>query len=170
MKPDPLQIELESVLAGSSRIAVVGIGDECSSGDRIGMDAARAVRDAVSETGVFLAGTVPESITAPVRRYRPDHILLLDAADMGARAGTFAILAGESIRGTLLSTHVLPLTAVMEFMAQDTSAKVTLIGIQPDLTRPDRSMKKEDRGFYERNLKVLMRVLRSRMAGSATIR
>jgi len=50
------------------------------------MDEARKLQEEqVPQVDIFLTGTVPESITAPVRRFSTDHILLLDAADMDAR-------------------------------------------------------------------------------------
>ena len=152
---------IRKALAGAVRVAVIGIGDDCSPVDRLGMATARKLRDGgLEQEGVFLAGTVPESITAPVRRYRPDHVLLLDAADMGVRPGSFAIVSPETIRGTLISTHSLPLSAVMEYLAADTSAPVTLLGIQPDLSRPETGLNEEDRKFLDRNTGRLLALLR----------
>jgi len=120
-------------LRGAKRVAVVGIGDELAPHDRLGMLAAREVEGLhLPNVKVFMAGTVPESVTGPVRRYRPDHVLLLDAADMGARPGTVAIVKAGEVQASLLSTHALPLSVVMEFLAKDTKAAVTLVGIQPN--------------------------------------
>lgn len=152
--------EVKKRLAGASRIAVVGIGDECSTVDRLGMYAARQLRNMqVPQTSVFLAGTMPESVTASIRRYKPDHILLLDAADMGARPGTIAVISEEAISGTLLSTHVMPLSVVMEYMARDSSANVTLLGIQPDLAWPESGLSDEANGFLGQNLHRLSKIL-----------
>lgn len=165
MKDDPFMDEIKRKLAGAHRIAIVGIGDECSPVDRLGMVAAKKLGDGhVPQAGIFLAGTVPESITAPVRRYDPDHILLLDAADMGKRPGTIAIISPGTITGALLSTHALPLAAVMEFMAKDTAAEVTLLGIQPDLAQPQSGPESGDREFLDRNLKALAEILKNRQA------
>jgi len=152
--------DVKKRLAGACRIAVVGIGDECSAFDRLGMDAARLLRNRlVPQTSVFLAGTVPESVTASIRRYKPDHILLLDAADMGARPGTIAVISKEAISGTLLSTHVMPLSVIMEYLARDSSAVVTLLGIQPDLDRPESGLSDEARGALNRDLHRLSKIL-----------
>ncbi len=121
-------------LRGAKRVAVVGIGDELAPHDRLGMIAAREVEGLhLPRVKVFLAGTVPESVTAPVRRFRPDHTLLLDAADMAARPGTVALVQASEIQARLFSTHALPLSVVIEFLRKDTKALVTLVGIQPDL-------------------------------------
>ena len=109
---------------------------------------------------VFLAGTVPESITGPLRRYQPEHVLFLDAADMGARPGTIAVIEPEQIHASLVSTHVLPLSVVMDYVEQETGAGVTLLGIQPDLTRTDKDLSDEDMAYLGRNLLLLSQILR----------
>ena len=126
---------LQKRLEGARRIAIMGIGDELSPVDRLGMLAAREIEQLhLPGIRVFLAGTAPESITANLRRYYPDHVLLLDAADMGARPGTIACIGPGTIAASSLSTHALPLSVVMEFIEQDSKAQVTLVGIQPDMT------------------------------------
>ncbi len=127
------EVRLRRRLRGAGRVAVVGIGDELNVHDRLGMLAAREVEGLhLKNVRVFLAGTVPESVTGPVRRYKPNAIVLLDAADMGARPGAVAIVEPNLIRASLLSTHALPLSVVMRFLEDDTRARVTLVGIQPD--------------------------------------
>ncbi|HEY7589098.1 MAG TPA: hydrogenase 3 maturation endopeptidase HyCI [Thermoplasmata archaeon] len=118
---------------GAKRLAIIGIGDELNPHDRLGMFAAREI-DGLRLPGVkvFFAGTVPESVTGPVRKYRPNHVVLLDAADMAARPGSLAIVEPKEIQARLFSTHALPLSVVMEYLAKETKAGVTLIGIQPD--------------------------------------
>ena len=131
--------DLEKVLArrlsDARRVAIVGIGDELSRHDRLGILAARDL-DALRlpAVKVFLAGTLPESFTGPIRRWKPDHVVLIDAADMGARPGTVAVIGAQDIRGSRLSTHALPLSLVIRYLESDLGIRVTLVGIQPDLT------------------------------------
>jgi len=136
MKQDILKTfhdRLQKRLRGARRIAVVGIGDELLPIDRLGMIAARKIEKVhIPGIRVFLAGTMPESITGPLREFHPEHVLLIDAADMGALPGTVAIIQPGRIRASLFSTHALPLSAVMEFIKKDIKTNVTLIGIQPE--------------------------------------
>ena len=126
--------QLRRRLRGAKRVAIVGVGDELNVHDRLGMLAAKEIEGLhLNNVRVFHAGSVPESVTGPIRRYRPDAVVLLDAAEMGARPGTVAIVEPEQVRATLLSTHALPLSVVMEFLENDTRARTTLIGIQPDM-------------------------------------
>ncbi|MDD1720029.1 MAG: hydrogenase maturation protease [Methanoregulaceae archaeon] len=128
--------QLRRRLKGAVRIAVVGVGEELSPVDRLGMDTAREIgKQQIPGVCVFCAGTVPESMTGPLRDFQPDHVIFIDAADMGEEPGTFAIVQPGKIQASLMSTHVLPLSVVMEFVEKDSGAKVTLVGIQPDLGR-----------------------------------
>jgi len=131
--PDLEQV-LGRELAGARRVAIVGIGDELSRHDRLGILAARDVEALhLPAVQVFLAGTLPESFTGPIRRSKPDHVILLDAADMGARPGTVAVIGAQHIRGSRLSTHALPLSLVIKYLESDVGTRVSLVGIQPDL-------------------------------------
>lgn len=147
---------------GTARlIAIVGIGDKNSAVDRLGMDMAREIeRHHLPGVRVFFAGTVPESMTGPLREFHPDHILLVDAADMGSSPGTVAVIDPDRIPTGHFSTHALPLSAVMEFIEKDIGVNVTLIGIQPDLSRHNEGRSHEGQDFLDRNIAELVGVIR----------
>ncbi len=129
-----LEDELRARLGGAERVAIVGIGDELQPRDRLGIVAASDLAGlGLRGVQIFDAGTVPEAITGPVRRFRPDHTLLIDAADFGARPGTVAVIGPQRVVTRTLSTHSLPLSVVMQYLEETTGSPVTLIGIQPDL-------------------------------------
>ncbi len=159
-------------LQGAHRIAVVGVGDELNVHDRLGMLAAKEVEGLhLDNLRVFFAGTVPESVTGPIRRFRPDAVVLLDAADMGVRPGSVAIVRPEEVQANLLSTHALPLSVVMEFLAKDTGAKVLLVGIQPDLTAQGFVPAASEQAGLTRLLVSLFRILgEPRRRGQASAR
>ena len=148
-------------LDGASCIAIVGIGDDLSAFDRLGMLAAREIdRQGIPGITVLFAGTVPESVTGPLRKIRPGHVILLDAADMGEPFGTFDIIDPGTIRAALFSTHALPLSAVMEFIRQDVGTEVTLLGIQPDTASPDTGLDTEGEVHLNENLTAFGNLLR----------
>lgn len=168
MKP-PLVPDLEKVLGrrlkGARRVAIVGIGDEISRHDRLGILAARdleALR--LPAVKVFLAGTIPESFTGPIRRWKADHVVLIDAADMGRRPGTVAVIGAQDIRGSRLSTHALPLSLVMKYLEKDVGTRVTLIGIQPDLAAIGTATTAAETSGVTRLLASLQRLLGPRAA------
>lgn len=156
------EVFLSRRLKGSHRLAVVGVGDLSSAFDRLGMYAAGEIEKLhLANTKVFLAGTAPESITATLRAYRPDHVIFMDAADMGFLPGAIEVLGPGSTQANLVSSHVLPLSVVMEFIAEDTGSAVTLLGIQPDIMRPDRFLSGGGLKLLHRNLSALADILRT---------
>lgn len=161
----PLSDTLQRRIKNARRLAIVGIGDELIPPDRLGMYSAQEIEQKhLPGVEVFLAGTVPESVTGPLRRFGPDHVLFFDAADMGARPGTIAVIEPEQIHASLVSTHVLPLTVIMDYVERDSGAGVTLLGIQPDLTRADKDLSDEDTAYLGRNLWLLSQILLDRQA------
>jgi hydrogenase 3 maturation protease len=154
---------LHQRLKNAHRIAIIGIGDDLSPFDCLGIYAAQEIEKRnLPSVRVFLAGTVPESITAPIRRFQPDHVILLDSADLNIRPGTINVVNPGKIEGNLVSTHVLPLSEVMKFIAHDSKTRVTLLGIQPDMTVPDKGLADKDREFLQQNLQNLSEILRDR--------
>ena len=147
-------------ISGASRIAIVGIGDDLLPVDRLGMIAAKEIEKLqLPNVKVFFAGTMPENMTAPLRVFRPDHVILLDSADIGAHPGTIAIIKPGKIQASLVSVHAMPLTLVMEFIAKDSQTKVTLLGIQPNITRHDVGLSAEEQKYLDQNLAKLFSIL-----------
>jgi len=158
-----LATALRQRLKNAHRIAIIGIGDDLSPFDCLGMYAAQEIDKLhLPAVRVFLSGTVPESVTAPIRRFKPDHVILLDSADLNVRPGTINVINPRKIEGNLISTHVLPLSEVMKFIAHDSKTRVTLLGIQPDMTVPDKGLAVKDREFLQQNLQNLSEILRGR--------
>ena len=155
-----LETRLRRFLQGTKRVAFVGVGDELNVHDRLGMLAAREI-DGLHLEGirVFLAGTVPESVTGPIRRYKPGAIVLLDAADMETRPGTVAFVDPKQIRASLLTTHALPLSVVMEFLEEDTGARALLLGIQPELSAAEETPTAAEQAGLTRILVSVFHVL-----------
>jgi hydrogenase 3 maturation protease len=163
---DPVFDTLRRRIKNARRLAIVGIGDELIPPDRLGMFLAQEIGEhQIPGVRIFFAGTVPESITGPLRRYQPGHVLFLDAADMGARPGTIAIIEPELVRVSLISTHILPLTVVMDYVEREIGTGVTLLGIQPDLIRTDKDLEGEDLAYLGRNLRLLVSILQDRQGG-----
>jgi hydrogenase maturation protease HycI len=116
------------------RVAVLGIGQELRGDDAAGVYAARALERLISACDhllVLVAGPAPENFTGVLRRFGPDLVLLLDAAQMDAPPATVAWLAWQAADGISASTHTLPLSILATFLTTDLGCRVTLLGIQP---------------------------------------
>lgn len=79
----------------------------------------------------IVAGSLPENASGPLRRFGPDLVIFVDAADFGAPAGTVAWLHEDQIGGMSASSHTLPLTVLGGFLQSELECQVVYLGIQP---------------------------------------
>jgi hydrogenase 3 maturation protease len=76
-------------------------------------------------------GHAPENVTGELRKFSPNLIILIDAAEMRAVPGTICWVPIQSIEGMSASTHSLPLSMLARYLTLELNCVVTLIGIQP---------------------------------------
>jgi hydrogenase 3 maturation protease len=76
------------------------------------------------------AGHAPENKTAEVRKFTPDLVLLIDAANMGKAPGSVEWISEEDIDGMSASTHSLPLSMLVKYLKLDLGCEVNVLGIQ----------------------------------------
>lgn len=139
--PDDLALALRARLGRS--VVVMGIGNPERADDGAGLLVARLVADAAPETPprnalpggrrvtVLLAEDVPESWVGPASAARPDTVLMVDAAHLGAAPGSAALLEPEDLQGGAAFTHRTPLALLSTFLRRETGADVLLLAIQP---------------------------------------
>jgi hydrogenase 3 maturation protease len=115
------------------RLALVGIGHELRGDDGVGLDIVRRLRSRLLPPGwlALEAGSVPESCTSALRRFRPDLVVLVDAAHLDLRPGTVRWLECADTDGFHSSTHTLPLSVVATYLQTELGCAVGLLGIQP---------------------------------------
>lgn len=119
----------------SPRIAVLGVGNPMRSDDAAGVLVARLLlqRDLATEAERLLiveAGQAPENRTGELRKFRPDVVLITDAADLGERPGTVQWIPEEYIDGMTASTHSLPLSMLSRYLKLELKCTVAVLGIQ----------------------------------------
>ena len=91
---------------------------------------ALAQRENTASVLICEAGQAPENRTGEIRRYAPDLVLIVDAAEMGEAAGTVRWIAEDDIDGMSASTHSLPLSMLIHYLKLDLNCDVRLLGIQ----------------------------------------
>jgi hydrogenase 3 maturation protease len=80
------------------------------------------------------AGHAPENGTSQLRRFEPQVVLLVDAAEMGEQPGTIRLIEMEEIDGMSASTHSLPLSMLANYLVLELGCQVAILGIQPAST------------------------------------
>ena len=116
------------------RVAVVGIGSELNGDDFAGIALAQELGRRVNGQANLLvidAGPAPENASGLLRRFGPDLVLLMDAAQMDAEPGAICWLDWQDTAGVSASTHSLPLHLVASYLTAELGCHVALIGIQP---------------------------------------
>lgn len=82
---------------------------------------------------VHYGSSAPENCTGPIRTQAPSHLVIIDAAHLGAEPGAISLLEREQITGVSFCTHALPLNVIVDFIAASNPQlkDVMLLGIQP---------------------------------------
>jgi hydrogenase 3 maturation protease len=127
-------------LARPPRLAIVGVGHELRGDDAAGLLVARQLVQAWQQRSwspagdrllIIEAGHAPENHTGPIRRFAPDLVLMVDAAQMNEPPGCVRWLAWQEISGLSASTHTMPLYMLAKYLTSELGCDVALIGIQP---------------------------------------
>ncbi len=116
------------------RVAVIGMGHELNGDDAAGPVIARALIERLRGDDRLLvidAGPAPENTTGILRRFGPDLVLLVDAAQMGEPPGTVRWLDWQQTTGISASTHTLPPHMLARYLTAEFGCHVALIGLQP---------------------------------------
>ncbi|MBF0544693.1 MAG: hydrogenase 3 maturation endopeptidase HyCI [Candidatus Riflebacteria bacterium] len=126
----------ENKITHESRIAVIGVGSSLHSDDAVGLMVAETLKDftlreRVENIKVFIGETAPENLTGEIKRFKPTHIILIDAADFKGKPGESRILNASETNGVSFSTHIMPLKIILDYLEKSTGATSRIIGIQP---------------------------------------
>jgi hydrogenase 3 maturation protease len=116
------------------RIALIGVGNPMRGDDAAGILLARLLRPLANTNDrlfVVCAGTAPENYTGLVRRFKPDCVLFVDAAQLNERPGTIRWIPWRMTTGLSASTHTLPIYLLASYLNIEMGCQVALLGIQP---------------------------------------
>jgi len=122
------------------RVAIMGIGHELNGDDAAGIVASRALQPRLADRSWLLvidAGPAPENQTGPLRAFRPDLVLLIDAAQMNEPPGTVCWVDWQDTTGISASSHTLPLYMLAKFLTFELGCELGLLGIQPSQNEID---------------------------------
>lgn len=130
-----INLALEKTTAPNKkpRLAVLGIGNVLNGDDGAGVHTIYALRANLADLPhLFLveAGLAPENFTGPLRRFKPDLILMVDASWMEAAPGSIEVVDWSKAQGFSASTHSLPLSIVCDYMQKELGCPILLLCIQ----------------------------------------
>lgn len=120
---------LKAHLAG--RVVIIGVGNTMRSDDGIGSILASRLQGKVPWI-VYDAQESPENYLGKIERDDPDTVVIIDAVDFGAAAGTIAILEAEDIKtASMYSTHNASIYMLINYLKTNLKADIIVLVIQP---------------------------------------
>lgn len=131
---DSLQKLIRSLNQPEPRMAVVGVGQELRGDDAAGLVVAQRLSALTPQSSALLViagGHAPENCTGPLRRFKPDLVVLVDAAALNLPPGSIQLLNWEQIGGLSATTHTMPLHLLARYLMAELGCEVILLGIQP---------------------------------------
>lgn len=133
MKPS-VQKQLEKWLSEAENVVVAGVGNPIRMDDYVGVKVVQDLHGKVSEK-VFLieCETVPESFMQQIIDFHPTHVLLIDAALLGSKPGTFKLVKPERLTAyPAFSTHTLPLRIFCDHIRDTIGGEIALLLVEPE--------------------------------------
>ena len=109
---------------------IVGIGNMLKGDDGAGPFVCEQLSGKVCAE-LIDAGTVPENYIQTIIKKAPQNLLIIDAIDFGAPAGTIKIFKPERLNSTAFSTHTLSPRLFVDVVCKDIKVDVYFLGIQP---------------------------------------
>lgn len=123
-------------LGNSKKIAILGVGSTLKSDDSAGILIAQKISDIFPEDKypllrVYLGESAPENFTGEIKKFMPNHLLVIDAADLEEAPGSVAFIDMNVIKGVSFCTHMLPLNIMLDYLIKEIGIEITILGIQP---------------------------------------
>ena len=109
---------------------IMCIGNRDGGDDAIGPYVADKLREEQINWVVLDCGVTPENYTSVVKQHNPQHLIIVDAVDMGLEPGELRIVPKEKIGRMHISTHGIPISVLIDYLEQYIG-KISFIGIQP---------------------------------------
>lgn len=119
------------------KLVLLGTGNEFFGDDAAGIYVIRDLKRLFSDSKSILlieASVAPENFSGPVRKFNPDWVWIIDAADMNLNPGEVDILDLDQIGGISAFSHRMPLTLFAKYIYETTNADISFFGIQPEIT------------------------------------
>jgi len=125
---DPLASRLNRLC--SPKTLILTIGNTLRGDDAVGPLLFQQLKGRVAAE-IIDAGTVPENYIQTIIKKAPDVLLVIDAIDFAAPAGTIRIFTPSQLNSVIISTHSLSPRIFVDMITDAIDIQVYFLGIQP---------------------------------------
>ena len=123
--------EVKAALAPQGRTLVITLGSILRADDGVGPYVCGHVKFSRLDLKLLDAGTTPESIAQTAIDWKPEKIIIIDAAHFEGVAGEIRVIPLEAInQHAVISTHSFPLSVTFSIVKEDTGAQIVVVGVQ----------------------------------------
>jgi len=156
-----IEAELHNWLRDAKKVVVAGVGSSIRKDDFIGVEIVRKLRNKVSKSVYLIeCETVPESFIEPIIKFKPTHILIIDAALLNLKPGLSKLFKPDQLaRRPAISTHALPLQIFCGYLKETIGAEIALLVIQPKDTSFGEGLTMELEETAEHLTEILLEIL-----------
>jgi hydrogenase 3 maturation protease len=153
--------DLKNWFADAKKIVLAGIGNPIRSDDYVGLKIVENLKGKVPDTVSLLeCETVPENYLSEIEKFKPSHVMLIDAAFLELKPGEASLVDAERMMDySAISTHALPLKIFCEHLKKATDAKIGLLLIEPKNMEFGEGLSAEVEAEAERLTKLLLELL-----------
>jgi hydrogenase 3 maturation protease len=131
---------LRSKLKKAQKIAVLGVGSHLRADDAVGLIIAKELDTCIKDKQkrkrikVFLGETAPENLTGEIKKFKPTHLIVIDAVDFHLTTGALRVVNISDEAGVSFSTHRVPVGILRDYLYKSIGCETILIGMQPGST------------------------------------
>jgi hydrogenase 3 maturation protease len=135
-----IQNLLKNKLKTARRVAILGVGSPLRADDAAGLIISEELKKIFKENKkrgqvrVFLGETAPENLTGQIKKFKPTHLLVIDAVDLGLPTGALRMVNLCAEDRVSFSTHRVPVGILRDYLHQSIGCETFLLGIQPGST------------------------------------
>lgn len=143
-KKDPDEVKIRQIIADdlerlaealkkAEKIVVLGVGSELMQDDNAGINVSLYLEKKYPDhprVKILTGFATPENFTKAIADCHPDHVLIVDAADIKLKPGEFASIPVDRITDFSLGTHKLSLVMMVNFLKQTVNPDFSVLAIQ----------------------------------------
>jgi len=115
------------------KFVLLGVGNPLRGDDGAGPELLRRLRNKTSAI-LLDCEEVPENYLGEIAAIQPETVVVIDAVNLGTRAGAVALLEEDNFQSIGWSTHHGSLRPMIKYIKANTKADVFVLGIQPKST------------------------------------
>jgi hydrogenase 3 maturation protease len=126
----------------TNKTVILCIGNRIKGDDAAGCVVFDLLRKKI-KTDIIDAGNVPENYIGPLIKKAPQNVIIIDAVDFSAPAGSVKLFGPRQVESFSVSTHSVSLKLFCDCISSEIACRFFIIGIQPVQTDLNSSLNVE---------------------------